>query len=52
MPDAPSTFSAWLAQAQGAKGRYRPTLAGGRAGILVPLCHKGGQEGTTATVSV
>jgi hypothetical protein len=42
----------WVAQARASKGRYQPTLAGGRDGIFVPLCHKGWQEGATATVSV
>ena len=42
----------WLEQARASKGRYRPTLAVGRDGIVVPLQHTIWQEGTTATVSV
>jgi hypothetical protein len=42
----------WLEQARASKGRYRPTLAVGRDGIVVPLQHKVWQEGSTATVSV
>jgi hypothetical protein len=42
----------WLAQAHVSQGRYRPTLAVGRDGVFVPLCHKVWQEGATATVSV
>jgi hypothetical protein len=41
----------WLDQARTSTGRYRPTLSVGRDGIFVPLCHKGWQEGATATVS-
>jgi hypothetical protein len=43
---------AWLAQAQGAKGRYRPPLAVGRDGIFGPLGQQGWQAGATATVAV
>ena len=42
----------WLAHARASTGRYQPTLAVGRDGIFVPLCHKVWQEGATATVSV
>lgn len=42
----------WLGQARAAKGRYRSTLSVGRDGIVVPLRHRGWQEGATATVSV
>lgn len=42
----------WIEKARTSKGRYRPTLAVGRDGIFVPLCHKVWQEGATATVSV
>lgn len=41
-----------LAHARASTGRYQPTLAVGRDGIVVPLRHKRWQEGATATVSV
>jgi len=41
----------WMAQARASKGRLRPTLSVGRAGIFVPLRHGVAQEGATATVS-
>jgi len=42
----------WLAQAERSQGRHRPVLAVGRDGIMVPLCHGGYAEASTATVSV
>jgi hypothetical protein len=42
----------WRDQARTSTGRYRPTLAVGRDGVFVPLRHKVGQAGSTATVSV
>jgi hypothetical protein len=42
----------WLKQAQQSRGRYRPVLAAGRDGIMVPMRKSGYQEASTATVSV
>lgn len=42
----------WLQQAQQSRGRYRPVLAVGRDGIMVPMRDRGYQEASTATVSV
>jgi hypothetical protein len=42
----------WLAQAERSRGRYRPVLAVGRDGVMVPLRGHGYQEATAATVSV
>jgi hypothetical protein len=43
---------AWLEQAQHSRGRYRPVLAAGRDGIMVPMLPRGYHEASTATVSV
>jgi hypothetical protein len=42
----------WLEPAHDSIGRFRPTLAVGRDGIIVPLRHGVAQEGSTATISV
>lgn len=42
----------WLHQAECSRGRYRPVLAAGRDGILLPMRSGGYQEASTATVSV
>lgn len=42
----------WLAQAERSRGRYRPALAVGRDGIMVPMRRGGYAEASTATVSV
>ena len=42
----------WLEQAQKSRGRYRPVLAGGRDGIMIPMRSGGYEEASTATVSV
>ena len=42
----------WLGEAQRSRGRYRPVLAQGRDGVLVPIRGDGYQEASTATVSV
>jgi hypothetical protein len=42
----------WLHQARQAPGRFQPTLAVGRDGVMVPLRRGDWQEGATATVSV
>jgi hypothetical protein len=41
----------WRHQARASTGRFQPTLAVGRDGVHVPLCHGEWQEGSTATVS-
>ena len=47
------TLLDWLAQARGSKGRRRVTLAVGRDGLMLPMCHeKHYKEGGVATVSV
>jgi hypothetical protein len=43
---------AWLQQASKSRGRYRPVLAVGRDGIMIPMRDGGYQEASTATVSV
>jgi hypothetical protein len=43
---------AWLTQAEQSRGRYRPVLAVGRDGIMVPMRQGGYKEASTATVSV
>jgi hypothetical protein len=42
----------WLQQAECSRGRYRPVLAVGRDGVMVPLRGQGYQEASAATVSV
>ena len=42
----------WLQLAQQSRGRYRPVLAAGRDGIMIPMRAGGYQEASTATVSV
>jgi hypothetical protein len=43
----------WLAQAQGSRGRHRPTLSVGRDGIMLPVRHEPKyKEGGVATLSV
>jgi hypothetical protein len=42
----------WLHQALASTSRFQPTLAVGRDGVNVPLCHGAWKEGATATVSV
>jgi hypothetical protein len=42
----------WLRQAERSRGRYRPVLAVGRDGIMVPMCCGGYEEASTATLSV
>jgi len=42
----------WLRQAERSRGRYRPVLAVGRDGIMVPMCCGGYEEAGTATLSV
>lgn len=42
----------WLQQAQRSRGRYKPVLAVGRDGVMVPIRNGGYQEASTATVSV
>jgi hypothetical protein len=42
----------WLEQARTSQGRFRPTLAVGRAGLFVPLRHGVWQAGATGTLSV
>jgi hypothetical protein len=47
------TLLDWLAQANQSQGRRRVTLAVGRDGIMLPICHeKHYKEGGVATVSV
>jgi hypothetical protein len=43
---------AWLERAQQSRGRYRPVLAAGRDGVMVPMLPRGHHEASTATVSV
>jgi hypothetical protein len=42
----------WLRQAEQSRGRYRPVLAVGRDGIMIPMRQGGYKEGSTATLSV
>jgi hypothetical protein len=42
----------WLKQAQASRGRYRPVLAVGRDGIMIPMRPGGYQEGSVGTLSV
>jgi hypothetical protein len=42
----------WLRQAEHSRGRYRPVLAAGRDGIMLPMRRGGYEEASTATVSV
>jgi hypothetical protein len=42
----------WLDQAQRSWGRFRPVLAAGRDGIMIPMRPGGYQEASTATVTV
>jgi hypothetical protein len=47
------TLLRWLAEAQQSRGRYRPVLAVGRDGIMLPIRDEGSQkEGGVGTVSV
>jgi hypothetical protein len=42
----------WLGQAERSRGRYRPALAVGRDGVMVPIRGHGYQEASVATVAV
>lgn len=42
----------WLNEARRSRGRYRPVLAAGRDGIMIPMRGGGYEEGSTGTVSV
>jgi hypothetical protein len=42
----------WLKQAEQSRGRYRPVLAAGRDGIMIPMRPDCYEEASTATVSV